>query len=79
MDIILLEKQQYTFNLNMSGHIVIDDVSSHWSHHPFLHMTVLVVTQREVRVVGPGEGASTRCCSGTLAGPVVEETQTEAQ
>lgn len=36
-----------------------------------------MVTQREVRVMGPGEEAETHCCSGRVVS-VVEGTQTEA-
>lgn len=42
-----------------------------------IDMNPPVVTQREVQVEAPGEGAETHCCSGRVVS-AVEETQTEA-
>lgn len=54
-----------------------DCVFSHYCCHSFLHMNLLAVTQREVRVAGPGEGAEPRRCSGRAVS-AAEATQTEA-
>lgn len=48
----------------------IDDFSNHIFHH------LLVVIQREVWAEGPGEGAASHCCSGTVVS-AAGGTQTE--